>query len=631
MFSKEKIVDEKYNFLKELLSDGFSIPEQDKPQVVFGYNGIGKTSIYKCIKESDRSNNILFLDYTQELDNFDSKSNKIIISAQIKKIEEIKSQIDNLGIDFKSDLKTNFEISSAPKAKPFGDKIIRAQKNEIVELSIAAEKIEKVNKKLGNIKLIDYINRFEDIKKINDVNEQISSYTKQKLKEGLLAFDSFINEESKTCPLCDTIGVKVKEKILEKLSDLEEKYDNIINSFEKANVKVTRKEVEDIVEMTSILSEDELADYILCAGSKDKLEEISKRTKELKKLEKELEKLEKEKEDSYKSLFQIKTQILKDMKERYGITETNINFDNDKKEVVITLGRKVIEHSTGEINLLKFLFKIYEFLGSNKEYLILDDPVSSLDTINNYKIAYEIVSCASKKNKRVIVFTHSIEMINTINSQRDYLFDFYYIENINGNRTLQSIPLSDSGNVITLSRLKEYDTEKVIQALIKKENSDEDDEIQQLFHFNKIVNNNEFNLSNEHLANKINNYVDLKDEGFLKNSYNKIVYISCIRVWLEKQLYKLVEQSENGKYIEEFKKKKTLANKINYIFPRDLSESKIKNLPADLNRTSLMIRKVLLNQGVHYQSQVLPFYYAMNISLDELNKEINGIKNLFEV
>lgn len=631
MFNKQSINDEKYNFLKAFLSDGFNIPKQEKPQVIFGYNGIGKTSIYNFIKESDQSNNILFLDYTQELDNFDVKSNKIIISAQIKNIEELRSKIEKVKIDFKTALKTNFDISSAPKAKPFGDKIVSAQKNEPVKMSITEEKLEEANKRLGTIKLVDYIKNVAEIKEIKNIDEQVASYSKQKLKEGLLAFDSFVDKEMNQCPLCDSPGIEIKQKITDKLKKLEEKYDNVINSFEKMNVKVTKTEVENLVEISNILSEDEFGDYILCSGSKEELKNINERTAELEMLEKKLETLEKEKEDSYKSLFEIKEQIVKDMKVRYNIDENNISFDNNKKEVVIKLDRKVFEYSTGEINLLKFLFKIYEFLGSNKEYLILDDPVSSLDTINHYKIVYEIVSCANKKNKRVIAFTHSVEMINAINSQNDYLFDFYYIENTDGIRTLQIIPVADNGNIITLSRLKDFDSENIIKALIKKEASDEDDEIQKLFHFNEVIDNKEFSLSNLKLIEKIDNYTTLEDKGFMKNSYEKIIYIACIRVWLEEKLYKLVEQCEDGKYIDDFKNKKTLANKINYIFPRNLSESKIKDLPPKLNRTSLMIRKVLLNQGVHYQSQILPFYYAMNISLNDLNKEILEIKGLFTV
>ena len=39
--------------------------------------------------------------------------------------------------------------------------------------------------------------------------------------------------------------------------------------------------------------------------------------------------------------------------------------------------------------------------------------------------------------------------------------------------------------------------------------------------------------------------------------------------------------------------------------------------------------KVMLNQNDHYKSQVQSYYYATNISLDELIIEIEQIKNMF--
>ena len=43
-----------------------------------------------------------------------------------------------------------------------------------------------------------------------------------------------------------------------------------------------------------------------------------------------------------------------------------------------------------------------------------------------------------------------------------------------------------------------------------------------------------------------------------------------------------------------------------------------------------MSKKVMLNQNEHYQSQIIPFNYALNISLDELVSEIKEIKERFE-
>ena len=42
-----------------------------------------------------------------------------------------------------------------------------------------------------------------------------------------------------------------------------------------------------------------------------------------------------------------------------------------------------------------------------------------------------------------------------------------------------------------------------------------------------------------------------------------------------------------------------------------------------------MSKKTMINQHNHYKSQILPFNYALNITLDELKNEILDIKNHF--
>ena len=48
-----------------------------------------------------------------------------------------------------------------------------------------------------------------------------------------------------------------------------------------------------------------------------------------------------------------------------------------------------------------------------------------------------------------------------------------------------------------------------------------------------------------------------------------------------------------------------------------------------IEKEDLMSKKVMLNQNAHYYSQVMPFTYAMNLSFDDLRREINELKALF--
>ena len=49
-------------------------------------------------------------------------------------------------------------------------------------------------------------------------------------------------------------------------------------------------------------------------------------------------------------------------------------------------------------------------------------------------------------------------------------------------------------------------------------------------------------------------------------------------------------------------------------------------VPTGLTRDILMSKKVMLNQGVHYYSQIMPFAYAINLSLDMLKDEIQELR-----
>ena len=75
---------------------------------------------------------------------------------------------------------------------------------------------------------------------------------------------------------------------------------------------------------------------------------------------------------------------------------------------------------------------------------------------------------------------------------------------------------------------------------------------------------------------------------------------------------------------------KQFSEKVNVLLPRNSNSLLIHEYP-NVTRTFLMSKKVMLNQNEHYQSQIIPFNYALNISLDELVNEINEIKERFNM
>ena len=100
----------------------------------------------------------------------------------------------------------------------------------------------------------------------------------------------------------------------------------------------------------------------------------------------------------------------------------------------------------------------------------------------------------------------------------------------------------------------------------------------------------------------------------------------AIRVWIEEKFYMAIKDNEEIlKRIEG----QQFSKKINILLPRNQNSLLIKHYP-DITRAFLMSKKVMLNQNEHYQSQIIPFNYALNISLDELVSEIKEIKERFE-
>jgi len=75
------------NFSKQM-----EINLNDKSKVIFGYNGIGKTSIYKKIMEK-HSNDYAFLDYEKNNGNYiTDRTKNVEIGCNIRKITELEQK-----------------------------------------------------------------------------------------------------------------------------------------------------------------------------------------------------------------------------------------------------------------------------------------------------------------------------------------------------------------------------------------------------------------------------------------------------------------------------------------------------------------------------------------------------------
>lgn len=630
MFSKANMQDgTKYDFLKLKLSNDFKIPDNDQSKVIFGYNGVGKTSIYRYIRDYKGDDRIAFLDYIDERENFIKIKKKITVSADVLGINVLNNEISIIlkEMDIKKQLVSNFKITKIATAAIYGDKIKKAQKDSFEGFDCTSEEMELLSNTLGDIPPLFLHENRTALTDINEFIIETNEYKDSIIFKSLVTLNDVVSVEDTLCPICESNYPNIKSKINERMSELNNRKSLIIENLRNNNLQPTEDNVSKLLDTMNLLtSENLIADWMICNGSVQRYNDIENNYQLLTRKIGERNVLMLDADILYNSLKTSEDRIKGDISRYFSIEENKIVFNDTDKSLTITLPRDVVTYSTGEMNLLSFLIKIYEFIGSDKTILILDDPVSSLDIINHYKIVYEIVKAANT-GKTIIILTHSIEMINAINSQYSRDFDFYYIDEDKNELNIQEIPRRDDGkNILTLDRLLANDPNEIIKALIEKETSPFSDDVHKIFHYDGSFSTPNYPLiSNDFLSNMIDSYAALSNVSFIHNSYNKVIYIAAIRVWIEKEIRSLL--SHSATLLAEFDTKHTLVSKITVLLRRDGTTS--ASIPAYLNREQLMGKKVMLNQGIHYQSQVMPFAYALNISLQELNTEILAIKNMF--
>ena len=148
----------------------------------------------------------------------------------------------------------------------------------------------------------------------------------------------------------------------------------------------------------------------------------------------------------YNELKLLKSKSPKIDSEELLYIEAIIN-DNIEKEIVIErdpndddnfsikLGgneflnkeRDELHLSTGEQNFISLSFELLVARYSNKEFIVLDDPISSFDSIYKNKIAYCIIKFL--ENKKQIILTHNVDLIKLLEFQNSNSFNLYLFNN----------------------------------------------------------------------------------------------------------------------------------------------------------------------------------------------------------
>ena len=167
--------------------------------------------------------------------------------------------------------------------------------------------------------------------------------------------------------------------------------------------------------------------------------------------------------DEYMGLVEIQPQL--DTEELLFIEEVinesigkdvRIERDRESKNYKLKLGdldligteREEMELSTGEQNFISLSFELLMARHSSKEYVLLDDPISSFDSVYKNKIAFCIIKFLDKKKQ--LVLTHNTDLIRLLDVQLNNCFNLYILSNVeNGNNGF--IPVSEKEKRILIN------------------------------------------------------------------------------------------------------------------------------------------------------------------------------------
>ena len=459
------------------------------------------------------------------------------------------------------------------------------------------------------------------------------------IKKALSLLYYSLDEDENICPVCNKLSDKnIKLLVKENIDKIQDYENDLIKNYEIENKNKNLSFYEIINKINSIkniinekrISYLNIINYVYLINEFKENELISIKKEYLNLIEQ-----RKEIESNLISFFQrIKSkeeEIKYILTNKFGIRSYNIDFNPLEYKLKIKLDREIKNYSTSEINLMVLLINLYDFIASDRSIIVIDDPLSSYDIPNQYVIMYEIMSKLNNYNKKALIFSHNIDIINISKSQRNGYFEYEQIEivsskNLNNQRVINKIKIKNDNNIFSVSNFKHSNEvlNLFFNKLYEKDYKNENNE-SELFHYHGTVNQD--GLSNEILVDLIDEVSKgtLDNNDFYVNGFVKIIYLVALRVWIEKKLYENVCVNEDIKL--SFCNKKRLSEKIDYIFP--LNGKTLWTGSNKVNREFLMSKKVMLNQNAHSKDQITPFYYALNLTLFDIENEILQIKNAF--
>jgi hypothetical protein len=343
-----------------------------------------------------------------------------------------------------------------------------------------------------------------------------------------------------------------------------------------------------------------------------------------------------------------------------------VRDDDNEKNFKLMLGdapllnveRHEMRLSTGEQNFISLTFELLLAKNSGKAYIVLDDPISSFDSVYKNKIAFCIVKFL--ESKKQIILTHNLELIRLLEFQLKGCFNLYMLNNMDGARNgfirvkeEEQKLLIDLSELISLFQNKDGSLVNAIRdrrqylislipfmrgyAHVSLDTNDFYGRLSEVMHGYGTANVDlvpiykelfgwDFGGTEEVLATDILSldcanldFFDTVQYPLLADALRQSLVYYYLRMTVERKLIDIFNINiRPGKIL-------MLTDIIQKAFRCNVGDPEFETKRAD--RVFFASRKTLLNEFNHFEGNINIFQPAIDITSSRLQKEIIDIKN----
>lgn len=682
--------------------------------ILYAPNGVGKTSLTKVL--SSEKNTEFSLDYDNKNYNnknntlfhvINDQNNRNIIRGKtadfllgdnINKEFELRDRIEKSYNDLFSllstELKNKYKISKKSSAliKYIENNNLRKcieslANNQSKGKDIKNDFVDWVDKfNLLNLdeydqeKMSFITNDFNDKNIVNRIinlkeeeiypNKEIKEYTENSEAIKILKKYKYKNE----CIVCDNI-LNYDEKLKFKTTNVK----RIENSLDESTKKILADIIKKLNEENDPFKIREKITEVVNNGDKKLLEKLIDKIKfYLKMINNEINNLFitelkktnlKSDIEEYKKLIKSKPKL---SDEDILFIEKIINDHIEKKlevkrdeqdnknlkividdEEFLEKDRRDLPLSTGEQNFISLSFEFLKAKNNKKEIIIIDDPISSFDSIYKNKIAYMLLK--SLENKNTIILTHNLELIRVLEHQYNNSFNLYIFNNKEHEKNgFIRLKKHEIDLMLYIDKLLELFTNEIEEEIENKE----------LFLISMIPFMRGYtsflpnkNCLKEKLTKLMHGYNTQKEDinSIYKELFNRDIKKAKYEISAKDITFRNIDELHKIKILKDETKypllNMTLKHNLIYLYLRlkvenhlvskyNIDTNKNKKLGSIINKCSkkdekfnkngrvfLSSRKTLLNEFNHFEGNMNIFQPAIDISNTALQKEINDILN----